>query len=182
VLGGQVLTDDDPHRCCTECRAALWPAGVFAIPGAAGAMRVVLAGQRHRRLEASVSDAGDLVLSWRGVDSPETGIHIDAEDTDLLGVVLATGLMNDGQKLMAWLERSGLGYVGEVEGFVDSCAYTEDGYVAFGGAGGDLLMHGSPARLLLQLVHHTFRHEGYRSIAEFHGWLSGIGLDIARVG
>ena len=79
---------------------------------------------------------------------------------------------------MSWLERSGLAFVGELAGYADECVFTEDGFVSFTGPGGDLLVHGSPLRFLLQLVKHTFRTEGYRSIAEFHGWLSGIGLDI----
>lgn len=181
VLGGQVLTDDDPHRCCVECRAALWPAGVFAIPGAAGAQRVVLARGTRRRLEASVLDDGSVRLAWRGGSVPEAEMEVEASDTDLLGAVLALELMDDGRRFMAWLERRGIGFVGELQGAADSCVYTEDGYVAFSGPGGDLLVHGSPQRLLLQLVARTFKREGYRSIAEFHGWLSGIGLDISRV-
>jgi hypothetical protein len=180
VLGGCVLTDDDPHRCCLECRAALWPGAVFAIPGAAGDLRIVLVSGRRRRLEASVGADGALTIGWRGTGIAETTVVVDADDTDLLSVILAGDLMNDGRRLMAWLERHGVGFVGAVDGYVDAATFTEDGFLSFSGPGGDLLVHGSLDRLLLQLVRHTFRYEGYRSIAEFHGWLSGIGLDIVH--
>lgn len=177
-----MLTDDDPHRCCTECRAALWPGGVFAVPGAGGDLRVVVAKGRVRRLEAAVTEVGDLVLSWRGPRPGEKPVVVEAADTGLLGAVLVSALMGNGRRLMSWLERLGLDFVGELDGPAEECTFTGDGQVTFAGRGGSLLVHAAPDRFLLQLVAYTYRDEGYRSIAEFHGWLSGFGLDIARVG
>ena len=83
VLGGCVLTDDDPPRCCTACRAALWPGGVFAVPGAGGDLRVVLSGTRTgRRLEASVSADWAVTIAWRGEDPREAAMEVDSADAD----------------------------------------------------------------------------------------------------
>ncbi len=181
VLGGCVLTDDDPPRCCTACRAALWPGGVFAVPGAGGDLRVVLTGTRTgHRLEASVSTDWAMTIAWRGDDPREAAMEVDAEDADILLVLLAVEVLDDGAVLMRWLEDRGLGFVGNLEGPADRCVISRDGMASFGNADGDLLVHSSVERLLLHLTKSMYRRQGYRSVAELHGWLSGFGLDVVR--
>jgi len=184
VLGGCVLTDDDPPRCCTNCRAALWPKGVYAVPGAAGDMRVVLAGRRagSRRLTASVSPDWTLTIAWVGDEPSEPDIVVASADADFLLVLLAAEMFDDGAALMRWLQHRGLGFVGTLDGPADRCSISSDGMVTFGGSDGDILIHSSVERLLLQLVETTYRHQGYRSIAELHGWLTAYGFDIVRSG
>lgn len=183
VLGGRVLTDDDPPRCCTECGAALWPAGIFAIHGAGDDRRIVLAaGAGGRRLEASVSFNWELTVGWRGGDRREADMVVAASDADILLVVLATEVLDDGATLMRWLDRRSLGFVGDLEGRTDRCAISQDGMVSFAGPKGDILVHTSLERLLLQLARTTCRRQGYRSVSEFHGWLGAFGLDVARLG
>lgn len=181
VLGGCVLTDDDPPRCCTACRAALWPGGVFAVPGAGGDLRVVLAGTRAgHRLEASVSPDWAMTIAWRGDDPREAAMEVHSEDADILLVLLAVEVLDDGAALMRWLEDRGLGFVGSLEGPADRSVISRDGMASFGNADGDLLVHGSVERLLLHLTKSMYRRQGYRSVAELHGWLSGFGLDVVR--
>jgi len=181
VLGGCVLTDDDPPRCCTACRAALWPGGVFAVPGAGGDLRIVLTGTRSgRRLEASVSADWAVTIAWRGEDPREAAMEVDPEDADLLLVLLAVEVLDDGAASMRWLEHRGLGFVGSLEGPADRCVISRDGMVSFGNADGGLLVHSSVERLLLHLTKSMYRRQGYRSVAELHGWLSGLGLDVVR--
>jgi len=181
VLGGCVLTDDDPPRCCTECRAALWPEGVFAVPGAAGDLRTVLAGGRMgRRLEAAVSLDRVVTIAWRGDKRREADMVVASGDADLFLVLLATEVLDDGAALMRWLQQRGLGFVGSLEGPVDRCVTSDDGMVSFSGPDGDILVHSSVDRLLLHFARTIYRSQGYRSIAELHGWLSAFGLDVAR--
>ena len=182
MLGGPVLGDDDPPRCCTSCRAALWPSGVFAIPGAADDMRVVLANGRtgYRRLEASVTPDWTLTIAWRGDKEREADMVVASADADFLLVLLATEILDDGATLMRWLQNRGIGFVGSLEGPADRCAIASDGMVAFSGTDGDILIHSSVERLLLQLTETMYRHQGYRSIAELHGWLSAFGLEVVR--
>jgi len=184
VLGGCVLTDDDPPRCCTNCRAALWPQGVYAVPGAAGDMRIVLAGRRseNRRLEASVSTDWTVTIAWVGDEQREPDLVVVSADADFLLVLLAAEVLDDGATLMRWLQRRGLGFVGSLEGPADQCSISSDGMVSFSGRDGDILIHSSVERLLLQLVETTYRRQAYRSIAEFHGRLAACGLAIVRSG
>ena len=181
VLGGCVLTDDDPPRCCTECRAALWPGGVFAVPGAAGDLSIVLAGGRMgRRIEAAVSPERVVTIAWRGGKRREADMVVASGDADLLLVLLATEVLDDGAALMRWLQRRGLGFVGSLEGPVDRCVIADDGMTSFSGPSGDILVHSSVERLLLHFARSIYRSQGYRSIAELHGWLGTFGLDAAR--
>jgi hypothetical protein len=176
VLGGCVLTDDDPPRCCTNCRAALWPRGVYAVPGAAGDMRIVLAGRRteNRRLEASVSSDWTVTIAWIGDEPREPAMVVSADDADFLLVLLAAEVLDDGATLMRWLQNRGLGFVGSLEGPADRCSISGDGMVSFSGTGGDILIHSSVERLLLQLIETTYRRQAYRSIAEFYGRLAAF--------
>lgn len=183
VLGGCVLTDDDPPRCCTECRAALWSGGVFAVPGAAGDLRIVLAGGRTGRpLEASVSPDWTVTIAWRHDEPREPDMVVASDDADLLLVVLATEVLVDGATMMAWLQGRGLGFVGDLDGPVHRCAVSSDGMVAFGGKDGDILIHNSVERLLLQLIRALYRRQGFRSIAELEGWLTALGVDVLQSG
>lgn len=184
VLGGCVLTDDDPPRCCTRCRAALWPSGVFAIPGAGDDTRIVLVGDRtERRLEALVGRDGAVTIAWSDRRGPsEDPAHVGGEDVDLLALVLAADLFGDGPSVGAWLQRRGLGHVGEVPGRVDRVAFTSDGMVVLAGPGGDLLIHASVARFTLHLIRALYRRHGYRSVVELREWLASVGLDIVRSG
>jgi hypothetical protein len=182
VLGGCVLGDDDPRRCCLECRAALWAGGVFAVPGAADDRRIVLhSGLGRRRLEASIADDYSLTISWRDSSGPaETSVTIPGDDIDLLILVLSVHLFADGAGFARFLRQRGIGFVGEVTAVIDRFHFTSDGMLAFTGPQGDLLVHSSVERLILHLVRSGFRRQGYRSIVEFREWLSGIGLDIVR--
>jgi hypothetical protein len=183
VLGGCVLTDDDPPRCCTECRAALWPGGVFAVPGADGDMRITLAGGRTgRRLEASVSRDWEVTIGWRGDEPREADMTVASGEADFFLALLATEVLDDGAALMRWLQRHGLGFVGSLEGPADRCAIARDGMVSFSGCDGDVLVHSSVERLLLLLAKTMYRRQGFRSIAELDGWLSAFGFDVARSG
>ena len=182
VLGGCVLGDDDPHRCCAQCRAALWPAGVFAVPGAADDLRVVLhRGLRARRLDASIADDYSLTITW--TDGSERPVTIPGDDIDLFIAVATVHMTHDGRRLERWLTQRGLGYVGGFDGRMDRFSFTTDGMMAFTGPGGDLLLHASVHRFILHLARSVFRRHGYRSVVEFRDWLSSIGLDdIVRSG
>jgi len=107
-------------------------------------------------------------------------MEVDAEDADVLLVLLAVEVLDDGAVLMRWLEDRGLGFVGNLEGPADRCVISRDGMASFGNADGDLLVHSSVERLLLHLTKSMYRRQGYRSVAELHGWLSGFGLDVVR--
>jgi hypothetical protein len=162
----------------------LWPKGVYAVPGAAGDLRIVLAGRRteNRRLEASVSSNWTVTIAWIGDEQREPDLVVASVDADFLLVLLATELLDDGAALMRWLQNRGLGFVGSLAGPADRCSISSDGMVSFSGTGGDILIHSSVERLLLQLVETTYRRQAYRSIAEFHGWLAACGLAIVRSG
>jgi len=183
VLGGCVLTDDDPPRCCTNCRAALWPGGIHAVPGAAGDLRIVLVGGRlGRRLEASVSPDWELTIAWCRGERREVDMVVDSRDADLLLLLMAAEVAGGGAALAKWLQRRELGFVGSLEGPADYCAVSSDGMVSFGGPDGAILVHSSVERLLLHLVKTLYRRQGYRSIAEFHGWLSALGVGVVSAG
>ncbi len=181
VLGGCVLTDDDPPRCCTECRAALWHGGVFAVPGAADDLRIGLSGGRSgRRLMAEVSPDWQLTITWRGGERREADLVVSPGNVDLVLAILATDMLGSGAALQRWLQRYGLGFVGSLEGPADRCVVSSDGMVSFAGCDGDILVHSSIERLLLHLTKTMYRRQGYRSIAEFQGRLSVFGLDADR--
>ena len=180
VLGGCVLTDDDPPRCCLECRAALWRGGVFAIPGAGDDRRVVLHRRGRRRLEASVDIDFAVTVSWRDLAGPtEEPFAVPSHLADVLVLLLTLEMTTDGPALRRWLSRHGLGFVGDLEGRIESFGITADGMVSFSSADGDLLLHASTERYLLHLVRATYRREGIGSIAEFRDWLAVRGLDVA---
>lgn len=182
VFGGCVLTDDDPPRCCTHCRAALWPGGVFAVPGAADDMRIVLHRRpTGRRLEGSVGEDGTLGLAWTGSGGPEPAAFLPGDDNEVLLVAMAVEVLGDCVRMSRWLERRGLAHVGTVAGPVERFSFGEDGMLAVGGPGGDLLLHGSVPRLLLHLVAALFGRQGHRTIGEFREWVEAVGLDLVGV-
>lgn len=172
VLGGCVLGDDDPPRCCTTCRAALWPGGVFATPGAADDRRVVLRRTLGgRTLEASVDDAIDVTLAWSDAAGEERLEMRDAE-LDLLLVFLLGPMLADGRRLGRWLRRNGIEHIGGLDGSVDRIGFTPDGMLSMSGPTGDLLVHSTMGRLVLAAVRVTFRRNGYRTITEFREWMA----------
>lgn len=121
-----------------------------------------------------------VTIAWRGEDPREAAMEVDSEDADILLVLLAVEVLDDGAALMRWLEDRGLGFVGSLEGPADRCVISRDGMASFGSVDGDVLVHSSVERLLLHLTKSMYRRQGYRSIAELHGWLSGFGLEVVR--
>ena len=181
VLGGCVLGDDDPPRACTSCRAALWAGGVFAVPGAGDDRRVVLARTiGGRRLEASVSVDLDVTLAWRGSKPSEEPEVLDAGQLDLFVTYMCGPLLHDGARLERWLRYRRLGFVGSVEGRVDRISLTADGMVTFEGPGGSLMVHTSVERFLLLGLVSTFTRNGFKTIAEFNGWLKACIVDFLQ--
>lgn len=180
VLGGCVLGDDDPPRCCTSCRAALWPGGVFATPGAGDDRRIVLRRTLGgRRLEASVDEHLDLTLAWSDAAGEET-LELHDGQLDLFLVFLLGRMLGDGARLVRWLRRNGVEFVGAVDGPVDRVGFTPDGMLTMSGPSGDLLVHSTLERLVLAAVSATFRRNGYRSITEFREWLATSAASFLR--
>ena len=121
-------------------------------------------------------------MAWRDPAGPsERSFHIPPHLVDVVVLVLVLELAMDGPALQRWLERRGLVFVGEMEGDVESFGITDDGMVQFSGRGGDILLHASVERFILQLVREVYRRQGYRSIVEFREWLADIGLDVIRL-
>ena len=100
----------------------------------------------------------------------------------MLVLVLTLDLTTDGATLAHWLGRRGLAFVGELAGAIETFRLTDDGMVSFTSHRGDLLLHTSVERYVLQLVREAYRRNGYRSIIEFRDWLSSIGLEIVSTG
>jgi hypothetical protein len=181
VLGGCVLGDDDPPRCCTACRAALWAGDVFAVPGAGDDRRVVVARTfGGRRLMASVTADLDLTIAWAGSRPPEAPFVVPFEQVDFIVASVCGSFLTDGSRLDRWLRRRRLEFVGSIEGRVDRLAVTSDGMVTFEGPGGELMVHTSVERFVLGVVASAYRWNGFKSIAELRGWLRARAIDFLR--
>lgn len=170
ALGGCVIGSDDPKRCCPSCKAAVWSHGVFST---GHGLRVRL-GLRADRFEASLPDEGPLWVC----DAEGTVVTIDRADVELVALVSAVELFDDGTRLARWLRHRGLSSTGEVVGPIDRIIVEADGSLRVSSGDESLTVHDGRHRLVIHLLRDIIRVRRLNTVSDLVAWLEDLGLEI----
>jgi hypothetical protein len=171
LLGGCVVSDDDPRAGCRHCAALLWGHGVFTIDGN---LRVRL-GVPSLRMEAMLAEDRSLWLS----DASEVAV-VRAADVDRLMVVGVLDLFDDAATLRRWAERRRLTFAGAGAGSIEAVTVDPHGLPIVDTAQSRLVLFGDPERFALHLLRDLVRARRLRTVDDLAAVLDGRGIALVR--
>jgi hypothetical protein len=177
VLGGCILTGDDPPLACTNCGAEMWPGGVFRSADQ-GALAVGIGGRPGKTAHSAFFHLGDLSFIAPGRQRALSQTRVLGSEVPTLLMLLCVELFPTGERLTAWLRYRHISWFGELAGPVERFVVGDDlSLIAIGDAG-ELFV---PGEQFERLVLNAIRSQGFRTVDRFDGWLRAYGIERADV-